>query len=107
MAKLSKKELEQIIRREMPAFRLVDAPSARSDSPGRAHLHSPGLQAIQQKLRQIVQPYQSPESARVTAPGQADTVQAVQVVPKKTGAPRSSKTVLISSAEKTIIGQQG
>lgn len=107
MSKLSKEELEGIIREEMPAFRMVDAPSAKADSPGRAQIHSPGLKAIQSKLQRIVQPYQSPEDARVTASNQADTVQAVQVVPRRSPALHGSKTVLISSEERTIIGRQG
>ena len=107
MAKLSKEELEHIIREEMPAFRLADAPSPQPDSPGRAQLRSPGLRAIQEKLQRIVQPYQPPGQTRGTTRGREDTLQAVQVVPRKSTSLRGSKTVLISSAEKTIIGQQG
>lgn len=107
MEKLSKHQLEQIVRRQMPKFEVVESVAIEADRPLSPQMKSPGLAAIQEKLRQTVEPYIVPEEVVVTDSEDHDVVQSVRVRPVDRSAPQEEKTVLISATTKSIIGAQG
>ena len=104
---LSKEEIAAIVREEMPGFRVSESEDVEMDGPRVRQMRSPGLAQIQRKLREQVKPYTTPESVTVTDATDEDEVEQVTVVPERGSASREKKTVLISSAKKTIIGSQG
>lgn len=108
MDKLSKAELEAIVRRQLPSFRVVDEAPIEDDGPAPFQMRSPGLEAIKEKLRGSIEPYFTRGAGVETAEaGDQDVVQTVRVQPKGANVPQEPKTVLISAARKSIIGHQG
>jgi len=106
MDKLSKAELEAIVRRQLPSFRMVEEAPIEDDAPAPFQMRSPGLDAIQEKLSGSIEPYVRRGAVAAEAADQ-DIVQTVRVEPKGANVPQEPKTVLISAARKSIIGHQG
>lgn len=129
MAKLSKKDLQQIIAQQMPKYKLVDTPDVPGGADGattraKPEGQTPGLDTLRKKYlrnkflsdattggREDGEPNGHPADYAAVAGAGDDDTEIVIVEPKVAPHPldRGSrpKAIVISTTQKKIVGEQG